>query len=641
MKPIVTHGLKTKERQPLIAWGLAILWLLSLGFLAFFWNLGSTGLIDETEPLFAEAARQMTVTGDWITPYFNSVTRFDKPPLIYWLMAIAYSTFGVNEFAARLPSALAGFALTSMSFYTLRYFGEWGVGSWEWGQGRQRGFSGATDSLLSPPASPAPLPNIPSSQWQSWLVACLGSAMVALNPITLFFGRTGYSDMLLSICFGGALLTFFIGYAQPEQKTVQARWYLAFYILMALAILTKGPVGVVLPGLIIGAFLLYVGKAREVLREMRLIRGTLILLAISVPWFILVTLRNGETYINSFFGFHNFERFTNVVNHHQGPLYFHVLVVLIGFAPWSLGLLSAIAAFVPRLAVANIKLQRKHWQQLPRPAHLGLFALFWFLIVLGFFTIAVTKYFSYTLPLMPAAAILLALWWSEQIERGQIFHQFSKSLQITSVVSIIFFLVLAGACWYSPNWLGDDPSMPNLGLRLSQSGLSRVGAVIWGVSAIAGIILLLRRQAYWLWGVKFLGFVAFLIFVIMPATGIVDVERQLPLRQIAESVIGVETPGEEVMMIANGFEKPSLVFYTKRPVTFLPRPSEAVPYIQKTSSSNPKSVLLIATGKALKETGLPPNQYQEISQAGIYHLVRVSRAGFINADRSEMVGSKS
>src|SRR5919199_1512458 len=132
MKPIVTNGLKTKERQPMPAWGLAILWLLSLGFLAFFWNLGSTGLIDETEPLFAEAARQMTVTGDWITPYFNSVTRFDKPPLIYWGQAIAYQTFGVNEFAARLPSALAGFALTCFCFYTLRYFGSpsrnWGLG---------------------------------------------------------------------------------------------------------------------------------------------------------------------------------------------------------------------------------------------------------------------------------------------------------------------------------------------------------------------------------------------------------------------------------------------------------------------------------------------------------------------------------
>src|SRR4028118_1428694 len=150
MKPIVTHGLKSKERHWALGWWLAILWLLLIGFLAFFWNLGSTGLIDETEPLFAEAARQMTVTGDWITPYFNGVTRFDKPPLIYWLMAIAYSTFGVNEFAVRLPSALAGLALTAFCFYTLKYFGESGVGSREWGKGRQRGFSDATDSPLSP-----------------------------------------------------------------------------------------------------------------------------------------------------------------------------------------------------------------------------------------------------------------------------------------------------------------------------------------------------------------------------------------------------------------------------------------------------------------------------------------------------------
>src|SRR4028119_824904 len=102
---IVTHGLKTWERQPAVPWVLSTLWVLLISSLAFFWNLGSIGLIDETEPLFAEAARQMTVTGDWITPFFNGATRFDKPPLIYWLMVIAYKIFGVNEFAVRLPSA--------------------------------------------------------------------------------------------------------------------------------------------------------------------------------------------------------------------------------------------------------------------------------------------------------------------------------------------------------------------------------------------------------------------------------------------------------------------------------------------------------------------------------------------------------
>jgi len=608
MKPRVMKGLKTGDWQPTRAWGLAILWLLAICCLAFFWNLGGTGLIDETEPLFAEAARQMTVTGDWITPYFNGVTRFDKPPLIYWLMAIAYSTFGVNEFAARLPSALAGLALTSMSFYTLRHFGGWRLRKNASGlpeQGKE--IQSSNDAALS--------------QWQSWLVACLGSAMLALNPITLFFGRTGYSDMLLSLCFGGALLAFFVGYAQPEQRQIQARWYLAFYVLMAFAVLTKGPVGVVLPGLIIVAFLLYVGKAKEVLQEMQVVRGALIFLIISVPWFILVTLRNSD-YVSSFFGVHNFERFTNVVNHHQGPIYFHLLIVLIGFAPWSIGLPSAIA---------NIKIfQRQNWQQLPRKAHLGLFALFWFTIVLGFFTIAVTKYFSYTLPLMPAAAILLALWWGEQIVQGQIFHQSSWSLKITTLVSIVFFTLLAWACFYCPNWLGDDSTMPNLGVRIGQDGLSNIGAIIWGISAIAGLILLRRRQTFWLCSVQFLGFLAFLMFVIMPASEIVDTERQLPLRQIAQAVVQVEKPGEEVVMIANGFEKPTLVFYSKRPVTFLMRPTDTIPHIQDTAKQSPsKSILLIATEQALQKTGLQINQYQAISQAGIYELVRVLKTRVI------------
>ena len=69
-----------------VAWILSILWVLTIGGIAFVWNLGSVGLVDETEPLFAQATRQMTLTGDWITPSFNGETRFDKPPLIYWLM---------------------------------------------------------------------------------------------------------------------------------------------------------------------------------------------------------------------------------------------------------------------------------------------------------------------------------------------------------------------------------------------------------------------------------------------------------------------------------------------------------------------------------------------------------------------------
>jgi 4-amino-4-deoxy-L-arabinose transferase-like glycosyltransferase len=581
-----------------------MIWIVWISSLAFFWNLGDTGLLDETEPLFVEASRQMTVTGDWITPYFNEVTRFDKPPLIYWCQAIALLTFGINEFAARLPSALAGLALTTLCFYTLRYFG---TGSW--GLGKED--AGNVSVNLSA-----------SSSWQSWLVASLGAVMVALNPLTMFFGRTGYSDMLLNLCFGGSLLAFFVGYAQPERRKVQERWYLAFYILSALAVLTKGPVGVVLPGLIITAFLLYVGRFKEVLQEMRPVRGAVIFLAIAVPWFILVTLRNGEAYIDSFFGYHNFERFTSVVNEHSGPWYLQIVIAVVGFAPWSFALPAAIA---------SIKLfPRKHWQKAPRNTHLSLFALLWFLIVLSFFTVAVTKYFSYTLPLMPAAAILVAIWWSEQILQGQLFHQSNRSLKLTSILSIVLFVALAVGSFLCPQWLNDDPTMPNLGLRFSQTGLYLAGAIIWGVSAIAGLVLLLRRQAYWLWGVSFFGFVAFVMFVIIPTFGLIDIERQLPLRQIAHSAVQVEAPGEKLVMITDGFEKPSLVFYTKRQVTFLKDTSKAISQLQTIEKqASAGSVLVIARSKALEKAGLQPNQYQEITQAGIYHLIRVPRAGIL------------
>lgn len=594
------------KKRPGLLWGLSIGWLLLLGWIVFFWRLGSIGLIDETEPLFVEAARQMTVTGDWITPYFNEVTRFDKPPLIYWLMAIAFKAFGVNEWAARLPSALAGLTLSGFCFYTLRRFGI---------------PTQPTSANREPLNESLELAVVePSDRAQGWLTAWLGATMVALHPYTFFFGRTGYSDMLLSACMGGSLLAFFIGYAQPEKRSIQDRWYLLCYVLLALAVLTKGPVGVVLPAMIVGAFLLYVGKFKEVLRELRLLRGAAIVLGISLPWFILVTLANGEAYINSFFGYHNLERFTSVVNQHQGPWYFHFLVVLVGFLPWSI--------FLPT-AIARLQLQRRQrWQQQPRATHLGLFAGFWFAVVLGFFTIAATKYFSYSLPSIPAAAILVGLWWSDQIIRAQRDRP-SRNLNLHTLVGIGICLLLAVVSFYSPHWLGDDPTMPNLAVRIQQSGLGELGAVIWGLSTIAGISFLVTRRAHWFWGVSLVGFAAFLLLVVTPVSAIVDAERQLPLRQIAQAAVQAERPGEPLFMIVKGFHKPSLVFYTQKPINFLMQPESALAEIEQSIAppAPPDSALVIASERALQAAQVNPAQYQPVAEAGIYQLFRISQTG--------------
>ncbi|MEM7556468.1 MAG: phospholipid carrier-dependent glycosyltransferase, partial [Cyanobacteria bacterium P01_A01_bin.84] len=188
----INQWCKNMTKRPVLAVTLSVLWLILIGSIGYLWHLGSIGLIDETEPLFAEASRQMLVTGDWITPFFNGETRFDKPALIYWTQAIAYALIGVNEWAVRLPSALAAIGLISLAFYTL-----------VWQQ------TVCEETKLEKLKSER-------NFTQSWWVAGLCSAVMALNPEMIVWGRTGVSDMLLTGCIGSSLLCFFLGYANHE-----------------------------------------------------------------------------------------------------------------------------------------------------------------------------------------------------------------------------------------------------------------------------------------------------------------------------------------------------------------------------------------------------------------------------------------
>jgi 4-amino-4-deoxy-L-arabinose transferase-like glycosyltransferase len=595
----INTALAQFEKNPLLAWVFAACWVMLITWIVTWFQLGSVGLIDETEPLFAEAARQMTVTGDWITPYFNGDTRFDKPPLVYWLMAIAYKTVGVNEWSVRFPSALAITGLTAIGFYTLARFG--------FSRPLHPQILDVEEGRMA--IRPYPAPDSPLL-WS----ALIGSAAIALNPQTFLWARTGVSDMLLNGCMGVALLAFFCGYAQPECPKLQSRWYLGFYIFSALAVLTKGPVGIVLPGLIIIAFSLYMGNVRELIREMRLIRGGLIFLLITLPWYILVTLFNGQDYIDAFFGYHNVERFTSVVNNHSAPWYFYFLVVPIAFLPWS--------AHLP-VAMARLRFWRiQDWRQQPRSRQLGMFALIWFAVIFGFFTIAVTKLPSYTIPLLPAAGILVGLFWSDQMTQPRT----SQASWTSHVVNILLFVALAVAAWYSPNWLGDDPEMPNLADRIRQSNVMISSAIVWGMAAVGGFILLLRRQANWLWSANLIGLAAFILVGLLPAGVIVDAERHLPLRQLSETIVEIQQPNEPIVMV--GFSKPSIVFYTQRPVIFLPEISQVQRDLRRIADrSDPaESILILGRDVKLREAELPEDSYQTIEQASVYRLVRMPLA---------------
>ncbi len=630
---------------------LSVLWLCAIVCVAFVWNLGNIGLVDETEPLFAEAARQMTVRGDWITPYFNGDTRFDKPPLIYWLMALAYRAIGVNEWAVRLPSALSAIALTCLGFYTLskeegrRPFDSAQEPLQEEGrknEEEEEKFPSTPPLPLSPTLPPSPTPPLSHSPTLPLFLSTpwIGAALIALNPQTIAWGRTGVSDMLLVSCMCSALLAFFLGYVLEEERqqaefsTISTsrfpnKWYLTFYVLIGLAILAKGPVGIVIPALIIGCFALYLGNFRQLWREMRPVSGILIILAIALPWFILVILANGQTYIDSFFGYHNFQRFTQVVNRHSAPWYFYFFVVLLGFAPWSI--------YLP-VAIARTRFwQRSYWCRQPRSAQLSLFALFWFGCIFGFFTISVTKLPSYVLPLLPAAAILVTLMWGDiiagkadegrrvKLDKKQ--NSLPKSLLITFIVNIVFLLVLAGAIFYCYHWLGDDPAMPNFPQALQQSGLLILGGVIWIIAAGAIAILLWKRQQRWILVVNFIGLVAFIIFGLTPAYNLVDINRQLPLRQLAQIAVQQKLPGEEFMMI--GFAKPSVVFYSHLPVTYYRLPKGAIDYMEESHHNQTSpSILVLGYPDKFVKFGLLPNEYQLLESRGAYQLARVPRQAF-------------
>jgi 4-amino-4-deoxy-L-arabinose transferase-like glycosyltransferase len=574
------------KQRPALVWILAGCGVAVVGGVAYLWNLGRYGLIDETEPLFAEAARQMLLTGDWISPYFNREPRFDKPPLIYWLMGLAYQVVGVNSWGARLPSALSALGLLGFSFFTLRRFG-----------------------LPCPPEnSPAGDPGL-----MRWWTTLLGCTLMALSPLLVIWGRTGVSDMLLTACISGSMFAFFWGYAQVDQPQRQQRWFLFFYILLGLGTLTKGPVAIVLPVLGIVLFLLFLGKktAIQVLQEARWLRGSLVVSAITIPWFLAITWQHGSAYVDDFFGYHNFERFTRVVNNHAAPWYFYLLIVLIGFLPFSVQLPQA---------MLHLRIWQRHqWQLTPRSQQLGLFACCWFVSVFGFFSIAVTKLPSYVLPLMPAAAILVALLWSEAITSPSPSGGWGS--WVTNGINVLFLWVLAWLCWRLPHLLGPDTAAPDLPQALQMSVAVKAAALVWLVAAILSTLFLLLRRRTWIWGVMI---VASLIFTALTATGglyILDSQRQQPLRELAITAAEQRYPQEPLVMV--GQKKPSVVFYSQLQVLFVRDPQELPRQLNDLAELDAlESFLILGTASEIEVLETLGFTLQPLHQRGAYQLIR-------------------
>jgi 4-amino-4-deoxy-L-arabinose transferase-like glycosyltransferase len=328
-----------------------VVWSLFLIFCAvWFYALGARTLVPSDEGRYAEMAREMVATGDWITPRLNGIKYFEKPPLQAWMNSLTFEAFGLGEWQARLWTGLCGlFGIMLTAYAGRRVFNE------------QVGF--AAGAVLA----------------SSFFWAALG------HVNTLDMGLAGM--MTLALC---ALLIAQRDGATPRE---QRNWMLLCWAGMALSVLSKGLIGVVLPGAVLVLYTL-VSRDWAILKRLHIVLGLLVFFAITAPWFILVSIKNPE-FPQFFFIHEHFQRFTSKVHHREGPWHYFIPILLLGILPW-LGILAQ-----------SLWAGRREASPRFRPKKL---LLVWAGFIFFFFSISGSKLPSYILPIFPALALLIACY---------------------------------------------------------------------------------------------------------------------------------------------------------------------------------------------------------------------------------------
>lgn len=355
-----------------LALGLAAVLLL------FFGN-GSLLVTDSVESNYALTAKEMVLSGDWLSPQIYGHYWYDKPILFYWLTAVSFKLLGFTEFAARLAPALFGLAgLALICYGGTRLYNE------------RTGFY---------------------------------SGVMLLTSIEFFLiSKSIITDAVLFFFFSATLLFFYLGY-----RDGRARYWYLMYASAALAVLTKGPIGILLPGLIITLFLLWQRDWRLLLR-CRLLSGCLLFAVLCVPWYAAMYSIHGSEFINTFFGIHNYLRATVSEHPRDNVVYYYLLVNVLALFPW--GLLLPWAAWQ--------HYRRQGWRLAAREG----FLLLWAATVFCFFQSMATKYITYTYPLVFPMMLFLGHIADEYGE--QCFYRGYKL-----VIGGFFAILLAAAWWCS------------------------------------------------------------------------------------------------------------------------------------------------------------------------------------------------
>ncbi len=370
--------------------------LAALCLVIFLSGLGNLALTDPDETFYAQTSKEMLEAGDWVTPRIFGEPQYEKPIFHYWLVISSYKIFGVNEFAARFPSAV------------LAIFGILGI------------FLIAR-LLYSP------------------LTGFLSAAIMATSLEYLVVGKACVTDMTLTVAIIYTLLFFLRGWVSGSKCS-----YFACAVSAAVAVLTKGPIGLFIPGAVILIYLSLTGQIRELFRRVPVFSSFLVFLAAALPWYAAVFMLDGKAFMDEFFGFHNITRFIHPEHTIGDTPFFYLPVAIGGLFPWSVFFLFALWDIYGRKKNGiNSAVGQDGSLRSPK-----VFLAAWFLLVFLFFSASRTKLVTYILPLFPAMAIITGKFWADMAEGGVPGEKVRRAFWFFSAVSLAAAAGALGLVWH-------------------------------------------------------------------------------------------------------------------------------------------------------------------------------------------------
>ncbi len=407
----------------------------------YLYGLGHLPLLGPDEPRYAQIAREMYTRGDLITPTLGGHPWFEKPALLYWMMIASYKLFGVSEWAARLPAAIAGLLTVGAVFFISgsvpRSF-------------RRRIDIAARDHIGTDK-------NVCPADMGFW------SALAAATTLGIVvFARAASFDIVVTMTIAWAL-AFFLVSELTERASHRRNLLVGFYVFVGLSLLAKGLIGIVIPLGVIGFYSLFRRRLPERKVLSSIFWGVPVALAVASLWYAPVIWRHGWPFIDQFFIQHQFARYVSNRYRHPAPVYFYLLILVPLTLPWTAFVIDGIRRAKP---------WRRNRAEDPLTKLLS-FAFAWLLFPLLFFSFSTSKLPGYILPALPAIT-LLAGYRLDQLAISSVEGKWA--LRITAAVS----LVLAGAT-------------PIYALRMGNPSL-KCAAILAICFGIAGALALFSRQ---------------------------------------------------------------------------------------------------------------------------------------------------